>query len=509
MFKKGLWFVLIFLICSNGVSAQKSETVEKKFTPAELKEDFRILKKSLTGLHPGLYRYNTPAEMDAKFDLFEAKLKKPLSESEFFKLFSQMLSEIKCYHTYPNPFNQKDEIKESLFDRKNYFPFYFEIIDRKMIVTENASSKSLSRGSEITKINGVPVGEIIETLLTTTFADGEGTIEHRLKLLEVDRGSGAAFANFDLMFPLFFPPRKGLYKIEAVDLETEKLTKFEVPAMSKEKRSSEMEKRFGKTLTYDDGWKFEIWKDNTAYLKIENFIIWKLSFDFKHFLADAFAEMREKDVQNLIIDLRGNGGGDDNAYIELFKYLSKKEFPCKFPQKSYIRTAKADEELFKYFSTYDKDIENALKYGVPEAFYKTADNGLLEFLGTNPNATCKPYQPYENYFQGKTYLLVNSANASAAYTFSQYAKKYKLATLVGQETGGNLKGFNGGAYLFTTLPNSKFEFDIPVFAEFADGENEDSGVKPNVYIERKAEDISKNFDREIEAVKNLIKKDQK
>ena len=508
MFKKSVWFVLVFLILSNGISAQKIEFVEKKFTPTELREDFRILKKSLTELHPGLYRYNTPAEMEAKFDLFEAKLKKPLSESEFFKLFSQMLSEIKCYHTYPNPFNQKDEIKKSLFDRKNYFPFYFEIIDRKMIVTEDASSKRLPRGSEITKINGVPVEKIIETLLTTTFADGEGTIEHRLKSLEVNRGSGASFANFDLMFPIFFPPVKGIYKIEAVDAETKERAKFEVPAMTKTKRSAEMEKRFGKTPTYDDGWKFEIWKNKTAYLKIENFITWKLSFDFKKFLADAFAEMRAKDVQNLIIDIRGNGGGDDNAYIELFKYLFKKEFPCKVPQKSYIRTAKADEELFKYFTTYDKNIENALKYGVPEAFYKKADNGLLEFLGINPNETCKPYQPYENYFQGKTYLLVNSANASAAYTFSRYTKQAKLATLIGQETGGNLKGFNGGSYLFMTLPNSKFEFDIPVFAIFADGANEDSGVKPDIYVERKVEDISKNFDRELETAKELIRKDK-
>ncbi len=484
------------------VSNQKY--TQRNFTSRQLKEDFGILKKALKELHPGLYRYNTPAEMEKKFDAFEKKLNKTLPEGEFFKLFSQLLSEIKCYHTYPNPFNQKKEIREGLFNRKTHFPFYFSIIDRKMIVTENASSRKLPRGSEIKKINGVPVKRIIEFLLTTTFSDGNGTIEHRLKSLEVDRGSGAAYANFDLMFPLFFQPRNLEYEIEAVDFKRRKLTKFKVPAMTKAERSAEMEKRYGKSPTYDDLWKFEIGEDKTAYLKIGSFITWKLTFDFKKFLSDSFGEMKAKGAKNLIIDIRGNGGGDDNAYIELFKYMSKRDLPCKFPTKQYIRTAKADDALFKYISTYDKQIEQALRNGLPESIYRKTDNGLLEFLRTDRNQDCKPINPYPNNFNGKIFLLIDSSNASAAFTFAQYAKEYNLATLVGQETGGNRKGFNGSSYLFITLPNSKFEFDIPIFATFPITDQEDTGEKPDFYVERKVEDIGRNIDRELLKVRTLI-----
>lgn len=478
---------------------------ERFLNVEHLKADFAVMKKALTELHAGLYRYNTPTEMNAKFDALEAKLNKPLAESEFFKLVSQMLSEIKCYHTYTNPYNQKKEIREGLFNQSNYFPFYFEIIDRKMFITENASSKKLSRGSEITKINGVTVQEIIKKLLATTFADGNGTVEHRLKMLELNRSNGVLYANFDWMFPLHFPVKDGTFKIEAIDFITKKPTNFEVLAMTKAERLLEMEKRYGKNPSYDDDWKFEIWNDGTAYLKVANFITWRLSFDFKKFFADAFAEMRAKNAKNLVIDIRGNGGGDDNAYRELFKYMSKKEFPCKPPTKRYIRTNKADTEILKYVDTYDDDISNALKNGVPENLYKQTENGLLEF---NDGQTCEPLKPYVNNFQGKIYLLINSDNASAAYIFSRYTKDAKLATLIGQETGGNLKGFNGGTYLFVTLPNSKFEFDIPVFAIFSDGENEDSGVMPDVSVERKAEDIGNNFDREIDSAKKIIKADK-
>ena len=485
---------------------KENSTALRNFSVKELKEDFAVMKAALKKLHSGIYRYNTPEELEKKFDAFEAKLNKPLPEGEFFKLVSQMLSEIKCYHTNPNPFNQKKEITEGLFNQTNYFPFYFEIIDRKMIITENASSKNLPRGSEITKINGVPVKEIIENLLTTTFADGLGTIEHRLKTLEVDRFSGSTYSIFDMMFPLFYPPNDGTFKVEAVDFKTKKTTNFEILAMTKAERTEEMEKRYGKTPTYDDGWKFEIWADNTAYIRIENFITWRLSFKIKDFFAASFAEMREKNVKNLVIDIRNSDGGDTNVYFELFKYMFNKEFPCNFGTKSFIRNVNAAPEFLKYIETYDKELEFVIKNGVPENFYKKAENGYFELVD---NEKCTPVQPYENRFRGKIYMLVNSANASAAYTFPRYAKEYKLATLIGQETGGNLKGFNGGGYLFFYLPNSKFEFDIPVKAIFSDGENEDSGVKPDIFVKRKPEDIGNKFDRELERVKEIIKLNQR
>jgi C-terminal processing protease CtpA/Prc len=480
---------------------------ERVFSVKELKEDFAVLKRVLVELHPGLYRYNTPAEMEKKFDAFEAKLNEPLTDSEFFKLFAQMISEVKCYHTYPNPLSQTDEIKNGLLNRRNYFPFYFQMIGRKMIITENASSKNLSRGSKITKINGVPTGEVIEQLLTATYADGKGTIEHRLKTLEQKRFDAETDSIFDMIFPLFFPPKDDVYKIEAVDFKTKKKTEFEVLAMTKAERTEEMAKRYGKAPNYEDGWKFEILDDKTAYLKMDHFQTWRLSFKIEPFLADAFAQLRAKNIKNLIIDIRGSGGGYDGVYRETFRYLAKKPLPCNSGTKFYFNTPKADEDLLKYASSWDPSFKENLAKGYPESMYRKADNGLLELI--DDSDPCKPYQPYENNFHGKTYLLVSSKNASAAFTLPFYAKKYNLATLVGQETGGNLRGFNGSLYLSIVLPNSKFEFDISLLASVIDPNAEDSGVIPDVYVKQQPEDVGNNFDRELETAKALIKKDQK
>jgi hypothetical protein len=85
-----------------------------------------------------------------------------------------------------------------------YFPFYFRVIGRKLIVTGNLSSQELSRGSEITKINGVPSAQIIDRLLSVTTADGVNTVGARLKSIELTIPRENTHQLFDIYFPLFF-----------------------------------------------------------------------------------------------------------------------------------------------------------------------------------------------------------------------------------------------------------------------------------------------------------------
>ena len=161
--------------------------------------------------------------------------------------------------------------------------------------------------------------------------------------------------------------------------------------------------------------------------------------------------------------------------------------------------------MLQHINTYDKLIISALTNGLPEQFYKEDQNkGLLEYLPDNRD--CKPHTPYENGFHGPVYLIVGPENSSAAFSFADRAKSLKLATLVGQPTGGNKRGFNGGSYLFMTLPNSQIEFDIPVFAYFPATEQKDEGVQPDVITSSDISDIADGVDRERRAIDELISK---
>jgi len=489
---------------------QKSENAppERILSPPGLKEDFDVLKKTLTIMHPGIYRYQTPESMEKIFGEFEDKLKNPLPEGEFFKLLAQLTGQIRCGHTFLNPYNQADVLGKRLFGGKTYLPFYFQIIDGKIIVTENASPQTLAKGSEIRKINGIPAKKIIETLLSVTAADGRNTVAHRVQAIELARFEAERYALFDWYFPLFFPLEKESFTVEASDFATKKTLRFSVPAMNKIERAAEIEKRYGKAPTYDDGWKFEIQTDATAYLKIENSITWRLKeIKFREFLAEAFAKMRAGNIKNLVIDLRGNDGGDTQIGFELARYLARKNLPPYIATRRLVRNVAAQADLAKYLDTYSDELKSALQKGVPENLYKKAENGFFEIL-PNANVTTFPaVEPYENNFQGKTYIISDASNASATFQFLNYARENELATIVGQETGGNRQGINGGNYFFLNLPNSKIEIDVPVyyFAPLG-GARKDEGVAPDVRVKRAPEDVGSDFDREMFVVKQLIKK---
>lgn len=477
---------------------------EKVLSAEQLQEDFAVFKKTLTAIHPGIYRYNTIESLEKDFAEFESKLAKPMREGEFFILISQLTNKLRCGHTYTNPYNQDEKLKERLFNLRNYLPFYFQIVDGKMIITANASSKTISAGSEITRINGAAVKDIIEKLLTVTKADGNAPLEHRLNSIELSRSEAETFALFDWFFPLFFPVKDEIYSIEAIDFVSKKETKFQIPAMTKAERALEMAKRYGKTPTYDDGWKFEIQDNSAGYLKIDNSITWRLkTIKFKEFLANAFAELRAKNIKNLIIDLRGNGGGSMDIGFELARYLAQKKLAPYAESRRLVRNVAPQPELLKNLDTYSDELKEGLKSGVPAQMFRKSGAQYFEILGKE---NYPAIEPYETNFRGKAFIISDSSNASATFQFLDYVKTNKLARIVGQTTGGNRQGINGGNYFFLYLPNSRVEIDIPVYFQAPLTMNKDESVIPDISVKRQPPDIGNSFDRELSVIKDLIKK---
>ena len=111
----------------------------------------------------------------------------------------------------------------------------------------------------------------------------------------------------------------------------------------------------------------------------------------------------------------------------------------------------------------------------------------------------------------RVFVLVDASNSSATFEFAFALKQHKLATLVGQPTGGNQRGINGGAFFFLRLPASKLEVDLPLIAQFPmpwGSERPDTGVSPDVLVSPAALDLAQQTDAELEAVKRLIREGQ-
>lgn len=479
---------------------------ENTLSPSQMTGDIAVLKQVLVTLHPGTFRYMNAAQLEAMFAALSEQTSAPLPPDQFFKLIAQTVSFIKCGHTYLNPLNQNKLVRERLFARRSYLPLYFRLLDRRMIVTGNVSSKKISRGSEIVKINGIPVAQVVGSLLSVTTADGNNTQSARLKQLEVGIVEENREQLFDFFFPIFFPMKEPVFTVEAVDYQSKKPVKFQVLALTKAERRERTETVYGKTPTYDDGWNFAIGTDGVAILRIGNFITWRLkTVEPKKFLADAFARLRAEKVKSLIVDLRGNGGGDTDTGYELARYLAPKPLPPYNRGKRLVRNVLAQPGLAAYLKSYSTELKAQLTSGIAPSLLKKSRPGYFEILPRPELENYPAVIPYPDQFRGNVFLISDSSNASAAFQFFDFARSNHLGTIVGQETGGNRQGINGGHFYFLTLPNSGLEIDVPAYFQAPLKPAKDSGIVPDLRVNETVEDIAAGRDAEVILIKELIR----
>ena len=77
-----IFFYLIFIVFS--VFPQNSENVEKKYSPTELKEDLRFLKRQIFEVHANPWSELSKAEYEKLFDSIEAKIKDSMTRTKYF-----------------------------------------------------------------------------------------------------------------------------------------------------------------------------------------------------------------------------------------------------------------------------------------------------------------------------------------------------------------------------------------------------------------------------------------
>lgn len=81
-------------------------------------------------------------------------------------------------------------------------------------------------------------------------------------------------------------------------------------------------------------------------------------------------------------------------------------------------------------------------------------------------------------------------NSSAGFILARLLQQHRLATLVGQTTGGNQKGITAGAVFFVRLPHSGIEVDVPLIGTGYDVAKHlpDAGIQPDWPVEPTVQD---------------------
>jgi peptidase S41-like protein len=473
---------------------------------ADLLIDAGVLRQAFEELHPGIYRYSTKAEMDAYFAELQTKLSHDLTLEDAYLAFSIFAAKVKCGHTYGNFFNQKDSVAAALFRGQNRVPFYFKWLNRKMIVIEDFTpDHRLPRGTEISSINGIPVGTILDRLMTIARADGSNNAK-RIAYLEVTGDS--VYEAFDVYFPIFFPQTDAPLQLSAQRPGEKNPQTLTVTALTYEQRIAPIKAREAGRKGGDDAiFDWNYLQDGTGYLRMPTWALYNSKWDWKTWLDSHLDELADKSSPALIIDLRGNEGGNDIG-DEILKRLVHSDLKIA-TYRRLVRYRQTPAALNPYLDTWDpsfknwgtdaKELEQAWPTAPPVHYF------ALTKYGDEPGGY-DVIRPAKKPFLGKVYVLIDASNSSATFQFIRIVQENKLGFLVGQSTGGNLRGINGGAFFFLRLPKSQIELDLPLVGAFPASPQPDTGISPDVPVTPSIADIVAGKDVWMEAVDGLQRK---
>jgi hypothetical protein len=473
---------------------------------SDLHADAAILRTAYEQLHPGLYRYNSKIQMDRDFADLNHQLDHDQSLQDAFLAFSEFAAKVRCGHTQANPFNQSKSLIEELFKGKTRLPFYFVWLDGHMIVTQDFTPDHfLPLGTEVTTINDFPASAILKRLLSITRADGANDSK-RIAQLAVDGGS--KYETFDLYYPMFFPNKNATDRLTVLIPDSRAAKQISVTPLTFEERIAPIRQREEQRKGGDEAlfeWKYM--EDGSAYLKMPTWALYDSKWDWKHWLNDHLDDAADRNAPSLILDLRGNEGGDDVGN-EILPHLI--DFPLALSSmRRLVRYRKVPDDLIPYLGTWDKSFRNwgpsAVDLAQP---WPTAPAGVtyLKLTRYDDDANGDVIKPAGKRFRGKVFVLIDATNSSATFQFAQAIKFHHLGKLIGEPTGGSQRGINGGAFFFLKLPHSGIEMDLPLIGTFPNAPAPDAGVTPDIAIKVTSSDIATGRDAGIDAAEAAVQK---
>jgi len=439
--------------------------------------DIGILRDAYETLHPGLYRYATPAQVGRRFDALARAWSRPQTRADAYLSLSRFLATVKCGHTYANFYNQSEAVQVELFDGQRLLPFQFAWVEERIVVLTNQSNDPrLARGAEVLSVDGRSTAGILRALMPYARADGNNDAKRRA-LLEV-RGFDR-YETFDVFYGLLFRPGAAVRVSVRQPGET-RVQAFDVATIDLATRRSLV---IGDPAGDAPVWTLAFPRPQTALLTMPNWALYDSAWDWRGFLDRSFAEITARGASKLVIDIRGNEGGLDCGDLVAARLID-----APIAREGYARRTRyrqTPERLNQYLDTWDRSFRNWGDDAVLRA------DGFYDLRGESDVDQIAPLGPR---FSGAVDVLIDSQNSSATFQFASCIKNNRLGRLIGAPTGGNQRGINGGAFFFLRLPASGLEADVPLIGRFPLTPKPDAGLTPDVHVELTREDITAGRD---------------
>lgn len=427
----------------------------QSFSREETLQDFTFLKDNILKYQPTLNLYAPGFEKQA--DSLLAQLPDSLDRFQYFQELSRLVGLAGEGHYALGTWD--DTIRGGILaNRYAYLPVGVFITDDRVFVDYDlSSSPRLNKGDEILSINGIPVAEILHHLCQLIPTDGD-IKTYPLRKLE---------SGFNWLYYLGYD-QPADFRLE-VKREDINMT-IDLPAITRARmvenaRKLKEDEQVSEENPLDRFYLLQI-EDSLATLRLKGFsrsLIEELGLKAKKFYKEIFRELADKNVQVLVIDLRGNNGGRLEFERELLPYVMKQQ---------------------------------------PEAYYRTS----VSWEGKERKY--KAPKKSKLAFEGSIYVFIDGESFSAGSSLARHLREYADATIIGEESGSRYEGFAAGSKQVVVLPNSKVEIGIPRYSiSYPGGSKQNTlnrGVLPDIKVNRDIQSLLNNSDPWREALMELL-----
>jgi hypothetical protein len=460
--------LMIFLI---GLSLWIPNLPAQDLGPEEMREDLRIFRESLEKFHPEMYRYTDGQIFEKHFEAIEAELATPKSQREFYKLLRPVLVDLKDGHV---KWIVQGQDQHYGFFQDQLFPLRLYFGENSTKVLSHFSGENTPILAEVKSINGEPIESVRKRLLEgLTYGDGESL--------------GGKYYQLNRYFAAYYSTEYGVSESYTVELtDTGKNVKWEGKGVGKD----QIEDAFKES---EEPFSFKMINDWAGIIDINRFFSYKGEPDFKQFLKNSFESLENRGISNLILDLRGNEGGNEKLGIELYKYLALDEF-------DYYDFVTTKPNRKVDFENYTSKI-----FRMANSFSKEKEGNYVF-----TKAPSKTEKPYKNAFKGDLIILIDGQSFSVTTEFSSRIKSDGRATFVGEETAGGAEVNSSGFFTIVTLPHSKIDLGVPRLgfhmADLDPSMDKDRGIIPDVKVAPTAGDLLSGKDPVMERALELLKK---
>jgi hypothetical protein len=426
---------------------------EVLFSTAEMQADFQEFRKTLELEHCCLYDYTSKAGFDSLFDHQYNLIEGPMPPNEFYKILTPLTARVGCGHTAVwMPGGYWDIGPEKLFPLQVRImtgkTIKFKAVEEYLLVVGTyTDSIQIPIGSMIQEINGFTASEIIHEMRQNYAADA-------FNPYFID-------SQIDRRFPLIFARRFGFYGEYTVKYALPGRKTSETRTIQPAKNPDVRKVIFSHFHHPPLG--FEILVEyQAAVMTIPTFIYYDRVPWFTGFLDSCFAVIREKNIANLILDLRGNDGGDPFCAAPLFSYLQHEPLP--------------------YF---------AAPYG------KYAD-------------LAEPLPLPEDHFTGHLITLMDGRCFSTNAHLCALLKYHQIGTFVGTPSGATYT-CNAGKNTQKRLKNTGIQlyFGRSSFAAAVEGMDKTRPIYPDYYIKESYNDFLEGKDACMHKALQLIDEQNK